>query len=593
MPLHRISTIAAVSALILTLTHAPADAGWLLDHERFHMSVHGQLSCQDCHSDIVEKAKHPDPVNVNRGPAEFFEIDSCAACHEGVIEEISEGSHAGQDVSPGQNFETCIECHHPHYQLRPEAGENLVGKPASVRCASCHDYQARLPEFIEDDQPCLQCHLESGGQQGLTSEINNGLCLHCHSSENRQDHSFALIDMARYAATPHADIDCRVCHPQAAAYGHGDQRLGDCRQCHQPHDEKINHDLHGAVSCGACHLKGVELIRDDAGGNITWRRPPVANRISPIHDMQVPEGEASCRACHTGGNNIGAAAMVLPAKSMICMPCHAATISIGDTVTIVSLLLFFASLTSVASVWFAGRGRAGSFWQRITRWAGTVSGMVFSSRILGLTRSLVLDGLFQRRLLAVSKERWLLHALIFYPFLFRFIWGLVALIGSVVTPPWASAWVMLDKNHPLTAFLFDISGLLIIIGLGAMILRSLQKRSSGSQSGLPPVDWPAYALLASIMISGFILEGMRMSMTGSPAGASYAFVGDAISRLLAGLELTGFYGYLWYLHAILTGAFLVYLPFSRMLHMILAPLVLAINAAEMRLEGGEAGKLGS
>jgi nitrate reductase gamma subunit len=71
---------------------------------------------------------------------------------------------------------------------------------------------------------------------------------------------------------------------------------------------------------------------------------------------------------------------------------------------------------------------------------------------------------------------------------------------------------------------------------------------------------------------------MRMAMTGSPDGAPYAFVGDAISRLLAGFELTGIYGYVWYLHAILTGAFIVYLPFSRMFHMIMAPISLAINA---------------
>ena len=70
-----------------------------------------------------------------------------------------------------------------------------------------------------------------------------------------------------------------------------------------------------------------------------------------------------------------------------------------------------------------------------------------------------------------------------------------------------------------------------------------------------------------------------MAMTGSPDGAAYAFIGDAISRLLAGFELTGIYGYIWYLHAVLTGAFIAYLPFSRMLHMIMAPVVLAVNAA--------------
>jgi nitrate reductase gamma subunit len=190
-----------------------------------------------------------------------------------------------------------------------------------------------------------------------------------------------------------------------------------------------------------------------------------------------------------------------------------------------------------------------------------------------------LDGLLQRRLFRVSRERWLLHALIFYPFVFRFIWGMVGLIASLESPQWPGTWAMLDKNHPLTAFLFDLSGTLVLMGVAGMMIRRSPLKSSRSLPGLPATDWPAYALMGSIMIVGYVLEGMRMAMTGSPAGAPWAFVGDAISRLLADIELTGIYGYIWYLHALLTGAFVVYLPFSRMFHMIMTPVVLAMNAA--------------
>jgi nitrate reductase gamma subunit len=273
------------------------------------------------------------------------------------------------------------------------------------------------------------------------------------------------------------------------------------------------------------------------------------------------------------------------------MPCHAATLSVGDTVTILSLLLFLAGLAIVGSVWFSGGDPAVNSWRKFLqsiRWAVKI---VFSNRILIILRSLILDGLLQRRLFVVSKERWLLHVLIFYPFLFRFIWGLWALSASLYHPEWPGTWVLLDKNHPLTAFLFDLSGIMIVVGVAGMIMRSLQKRSGAAVTGLPTADWPAYALLGGIMLSGFVLEGMRMSMTGSPAGAPYAFMGDAISRLLTGFELTGIYGCLWYLHAMLTGAFLVYLPFSRMLHMIVAPVVLAMNAADSKLGGLKARKL--
>jgi len=35
---------------------------------------------------------------------------------------------------------------------------------------------------------------------------------------------------------------------------------------------------------------------------------------------------------------------------------------------------------------------------------------------------------------------------------------------------------------------------------------------------------------------------------------------------------------MWYIHAALTAAFIAYIPFSRLLHMILAPVVISMNA---------------
>jgi len=565
---------------ILSLT-ASANAGWLIDPERFHVSVHGQLSCQDCHGEIVEKSRHPDPVDVNRSLTEFFDPAQCTDCHETVFEEIAEGGHGGQEVTSRQRFDVCIECHHPHYQaaISKETTAVNLSRPAAEKCSQCHDFQDQLPEFSDEDQPCLHCHLDASGDESRAREQTSALCLHCHGSENRQADSFALIDEKHYTATPHADVNCRVCHPRAAAFEHGNQAPGECRQCHRPHDEKMTHDLHSAVTCGACHLNGTTPQRNAASRHIGWRSPAKPDRISPVHQMQIPLKDETCRACHTGGNAIGASAMLLPAKSVICMPCHAATLSAGDSVTVLSLLLFLAGMVVTGSVWFAGGERGVGSLAKVMHSIGAVLGAVFSSRLPAIVGSLLLDGLLQRRLYRNSKERWLLHALIFFPFLFRFVWGLVALIASLQWSQWDGAWVMLDKNHPLSAFLFDLSGGLTIVGICGVIIRRVQRRSKGGVSGLPPADWPAYSLLGGIMIVGFILEGMRMAMTGSPDGASYAFVGDAISRLLAAYELTGVYGYVWYLHAVLTGAFIVYLPFNRMLHIIMAPLVMAMNAA--------------
>ena len=564
----------------------------MVDHERFHISVHGRLSCQDCHGGIGETGRHPDPADANRSAKDFFRPDQCTACHEDVTDEIAAGRHAGQKTTAWQRFETCIECHDPHYEIRDidGAAEQIVSRPPKEKCSLCHEFQSKLPEFAVQDQQCLQCHLAVAGDDPQAVQKIAGLCFHCHSAGNRLAQSYPLIDEVRYASTPHKDVNCLVCHPQAARFRHGDQVPGDCGQCHYPHAEKKVHDLHSAVSCGACHLNDVEPVRDSATRHIIWRRSHRTDRVSPIHQMQISQNTGFCARCHIPGNSIGAAAMVLPAKSIICMPCHAATLSVGDTVTVLSLLFFGAGMILIGSVWFSGGDSPARAGLKLKQAIRAVAGKVFSRRIWNIMVALILDGLLQRRLFKISKERWMLHALIFYPFLFRFIWGAWALTASLQWPQWPSTWAMLDKNNPLTAFLFDLSGIMVILGVGGMIIRRVQKRPDEVFSGLPAADWPAYALLGGIITAGFVLEGMRMAMTGSPDGAAYAFVGDAISRLLAGFDFTGIYGFMWYLHAVFTGAFIAYLPFSRMLHMVSAPVVLAMNAATDALEDKKAGK---
>ena len=140
------------------------------------------------------------------------------------------------------------------------------------------------------------------------------------------------------------------------------------------------------------------------------------------------------------------------------------------------------------------------------------------------------------------------------------------------------AWALVDKNHPLTAFVFDLTGLLIFVGIAMAYVRGGEAERSRAP-GLPAQDRLALGLIGGIVLVGFILEAMRIALTGVGAAASGAFIGYPMSVLFAGMtNLSGVYGYIWYLHAILTGAFIAYLPFSRLMHIIMAPVVLAMNA---------------
>ena len=73
-----------------------------------------------------------------------------------------------------------------------------------------------------------------------------------------------------------------------------------------------------------------------------------------------------------------------------------------------------------------------------------------------------------------------------------------------------------------------------------------------------------------------------------PQIAVYAFLGFGVSLLLRPLNLswTTIYPYLWYCHAILGIAFVAYLPFSKLLHILVSPLIVTINSVR-NMETGE------
>ncbi len=195
-----------------------------------------------------------------------------------------------------------------------------------------------------------------------------------------------------------------------------------------------------------------------------------------------------------------------------------------------------------------------------------------------LIKIIVRDVFFQRRLFRQSPSRWFIHSLIFLPLMMRFLWGLIALSASLAHPDGFWVWDMLDKNNALTAFLFDLTGLMILSGIIAALIRGRVQRSR-QISGLPKQDRGALTLIGAIVLAGFSLEGMRIAMTGAPSSGASAFVGFGISRLFTQpATVSNLYGYGWYLHAVLTGIFFVYLPFSRLLHVILSPLVLTLDA---------------
>ncbi|MCB2227714.1 MAG: respiratory nitrate reductase subunit gamma [Desulfarculaceae bacterium] len=361
-------------------------------------------------------------------------------------------------------------------------------------------------------------------------------CLQCHASEG-------LADGKGQDLGPHAELSCVECHQGAQQVPHENITLASCTDCHLPHNEEASGDLHAGVSCQACHFGG------EAGP----------------HALVPVKNQASCKRCHFEGNQIGAPAAVLPPKSALCLACHTATLSLADWPSRIALALLLLGFVGSLAFWLSGGG------------AGPAPNHKSAWRIGPALSALLLDGLLQRRLWRLSRGRWLVHALIFLPLAARLAWALAALVlgrwavGSYFTQ------ALLAKNHPATALFLDLTGLMILAG-GLLALGRRLARRGAALPGLPRPDWPALALIGLIVLSGFITEGARLALTGH-GGAPWALVGAALSHLFTpGPALQSAYAWLWYGHAICYAAFVAYLPFSRLRHILLAPLWLAIRA---------------
>ena len=580
---------------------------WFIDETGFHASAHANMSCADCHAEQADHA-HPGADKLNKPASTAFNRETCLQCHGEVEDNLAMGTHGGKPVMKTQNYNNCVTCHNPHYVLAPKAratGLRPVGD-MSQSCGVCHKLQKELPKPAPDVAACLSCHgLKTGKGKEAQGPV---MCLSCHGPESGAGTPAAgmpRISTEGMKSMTHGDMNCLSCHKEAAHYPHNRQARVNCLSCHTRHDEKTIHDAHSSVSCGACHLSSVTPILRDGKVDFAINPGPLN-----VHSMALASGTASCVRCHSaapaatgargtdasasstggfaGNGNVGAANAILPPKSVLCMGCHAATFSVQDTPGQIGLGVFVLAFAGLGLFWLSCANLGNGSPQKPH--ADTTTGQSHGcpapqhhATAENRWTTLCCDIFLQRRLYRESPLRWAVHALIFFPFLFRFVWGLLGLTASLLSPDQEWPWLLLDKNWGAGAFLFDLSGLALLLGL--LLAAVLWRREKSAAANAPRHDWLALYLLLGITLTGFVLEGMRIALTGMPEGSGLAFAGHALALGFAPLgqaTLARVYGLGWYAHAVLTALTVAYLPFSQLRHMFTAPLFLLVQTIRGR-----------
>lgn len=232
---------------------------------------------------------------------------------------------------------------------------------------------------------------------------------------------------------------------------------------------------------------------------------------------------------------------------------------------IVVLVVFLFGLASDVHFWLKGTVGDGENVSASAKVRLVASGLgrAFRRDALG---TIALDWFLQPRLMRSNPLSWLMHMC--------FFWGLVILyfIGSLGLFLAEKGLLPITKDTPWFAFVDDFAGVMVLFAVGVALYRRFVSREWRPKNTLD--DHVLVALLALIVISGYLLEASRLVQGVPEEVARFSFVGYALSSVIQPLPLDWISAEatIWWVHVLGGMAFVAYLPYSKLIHLLAAPI---------------------
>jgi len=212
-----------------------------------------------------------------------------------------------------------------------------------------------------------------------------------------------------------------------------------------------------------------------------------------------------------------------------------------------------------------------------------------------LWRTFVDEVVLHRTLLRTSKVRWLRHALIFWGFITMFAIELAAVIVRDGFPAFGWRDVWREWGHPVRLgfdFAYDftgcmiLAGCLIALGWRVAVNDSPERRYS---------DTPTTLFLLFVVVSGFVVEALRILPTAGDPVHAYSFAGRAVAVMLPFGQpaVAAWYEPLWLVHVVGSCLFIAYVPVKRLVHSCATPLGRLMNSQKGMLAAKKRGVLGA
>lgn len=273
-----------------------------VDTAVFDNSIHGILSCTDCHTAATE-IPHPDhmpPVD-------------CGSCHTDVAKTYQ--YHGFKREESGELFPDCHDCHGTHDILSPDNPKSSANpNNLPTTCGRCHEDEAIVKKYhipmitpVEIYETSVHSR-RTGKDSSLVAS-----CIDCHSIEGTAHVILSPINPKSTIYHFNISATCGQCHPKVQdayergvhgqAYAKGETDTPVCIDCHGSHAILPVDDPKSRVSptnvsmtvCAPCHADDQLSVKFGLPTNImeTWQHS--------YHGLKSTDGDprvANCSSCH-------------------------------------------------------------------------------------------------------------------------------------------------------------------------------------------------------------------------------------------------------------------------------------------------------
>jgi predicted CXXCH cytochrome family protein len=291
-----------------------------VDKDNLAQSVHNELTCVKCHSDVQPSLPRPcEPAG---------KVD-CSACHIKIAEEYFASGH-GQEFKQGnKQVPECITCHGYH-DIKSHLDETAKTFRSSIPmlCGRCHqkDTKAEETKTLAETNALFDysrsVHGKSLTQKGL---LPSAICTDCHTTHMELNHK----DNRSSVYPKNIPATCAQCHRgiykdyTRSVHFSVDEResaqLPTCTDCHSSHKiTEVGGDkfmFQVTEQCGSCHKKLSETYLNTMHGKAYKLGYAKSAKCSDCHNahliLKISDPRSSvglhnivntCKKCHADAN---------------------------------------------------------------------------------------------------------------------------------------------------------------------------------------------------------------------------------------------------------------------------------------------------